>query len=111
MRTALIVAGMAIIAIIATPAAAWTYYLERDLGIRGFERLCRYSNDEVYSVNSIDLCPMSIDDSPPGFGQGIGFKAGEYQDGLTKVCVYDVLGQQKAIRIDNFELCPLSYDF
>lgn len=71
-------------------AFAWTYFLERDLGVEGLERYCRYSNGETYTVNNIDLCPMQIEESAPGFGKAVGFKSGEYQDGMTKVCVYDV---------------------
>ena len=51
-----------------------------------------------------------------GFGSSrstrmMGLKAGEYQDGMTKVCVYNVLGEQHAIRLNGMGLCPLTYDF
>lgn len=96
----------------AAPVLAMTYFLQSDLGINGFERHCRYSNGEVYSVNSSELCPMSIEVDGLDFGNAVtGFKAGEYDDGMTKVCVYDVLGSQRAVRVGLVELCPLTYDF
>lgn len=85
------------------PSFAWAYYLQEDLGVQGLVHLCRYGNGKVYTVNAIDLCPISIQDSAPGFGQGI--LHGEYQDGMTKVCVYDVLGEKKAIRLPSTSLC------
>ncbi len=30
---------------------------------------------------------------------------------MTKVCVYNVMGQKQALRIGSIELCPLSYNF
>ncbi len=108
------VLGIAVLTLIASssaPAFAFTYFLQQDLGTRGFQHLCRYSNGQVYSFNSPSLCPLSIQDSAPGFGQGTGFKQGEYRDGLTKVCVYSVLGQQRSIRISGTGLCPLTYPF
>ena len=92
-------------------AFAWTHNLEADLGVRGVMRYCKYSNGKVYAVNATDLCQISIEDSAPGFGQGHGFLKGEYQDGMTKVCVYDVLGEQKALRISSTSICPLSPEF
>ncbi len=93
------------------PSFAWTYYLQQDLGVQGLVHLCRYSNGKVYTVNATELCPLSIEDSAPGFGQGQGFLKGEYQDGMTKVCVYDVLGEKKAIRLPSTSLCSLDPTF
>lgn len=100
-----------IFAVTATPTFAWTYFFERDLGIEGFQRLCRYSNGEVYAFNTTDICPLQIEDSAPGFGNSLGFKSGEYMDGMSKICVYDVMGEERAIRIGGVELCPLNYQF
>lgn len=98
-----------------SPAGAISAFFQRDLGVKGFMRYCEFSDGNVYTVNSTELCPMSIDvGNSYSFGGGssvTGFKAGEYQDGMTKVCVYDVLGDQKAIRVDSFELCPLTQEF
>lgn len=99
------------ISILPVPALAWTYYLQEDLGVRGQVHLCKYSNGKVYTVNAIDLCPMSLEDSAAGFGQGQGFLEGEYQDGMTKVCFYQVLGEKKAIRLSSTSLCPLNQTF
>jgi hypothetical protein len=93
------------------PAFAWTYYLQGDLGVRGLVRYCKYSNGKIYTVNSIEICPISIEDSAPGFGQGQGFLIGEYQDGMTKVCIYDVLGEKRARRLPGTSLCPLNSQF
>ncbi len=103
-------------AIAAAPAFAGTYYLQSDLGVRGIYHFCQYNNGKVYSYNATELCPLSISDdvnnsasyTAPG---KVGFKVGEYQDGMTKVCVYNVMGQKAAIRIGSVELCPLNYNF
>jgi hypothetical protein len=95
----------------APPSLAMTYFLEDDLGVQGLQHVCRYSNDQNYSFNATQLCPLSVEDSASGLGEGTGFKQGEYQDGMTKVCVYSVLGQQKALRLNATDLCPLTYEF
>ena len=99
--------------LVPTSYAQMTYYLQRDLGVEGFQRNCQYSNGKVYAVNSTKMCPLSIQEEGylPQNSKTTGFKAGEYSDGLTKVCVYNVLGNQRAIRLNNTELCPLTYDF
>jgi hypothetical protein len=109
--TTIAITLMPVMIVAATPSLALTYFLEQDLGVEGFQHYCRYSNDRTYSVNATQLCPLSLQDTGPGIGEGTGFKQGEYRDGLTKVCVYSVLGHQKAIRIDGTDLCPLTYDF
>ncbi|WP_295530945.1 hypothetical protein [Novosphingobium sp. Chol11] len=89
-----------------------TYYLQKDLGVQGNQHFCKYSNGKVYSFNATELCQMSVeDDSITGSGRTTGLKSGEYQDGMTKICVYDVLGVKQALRIGSVELCPLSYQF
>ncbi|WP_397586621.1 hypothetical protein [Sphingobium fuliginis] len=94
-----------------TPLMAMTYFLQADLGVHNNQHLCRYSNGKVYSFNSTQLCELSIEDSSLSSGNSTGFKIGEYQDGMTKVCVYNVMGQKQALRIGSIELCPLSYNF
>lgn len=94
------------------PSQAMTYYFTRDLGLSGFQHLCEYSNGKTYSVNGTQMCPMSIEeDGIITNGSTPGFKAGEYQDGMTKVCVYNVMGSQRFLRINGMGLCPLSYNF
>lgn len=97
--------------VISVPALGSTYHLQTDLGVRGLMRHCKYSNGKVYTVNATDVCPISVEDSPPRFGQGHGFLKGEYQDGMTKVCVYDVLGERRAVRLPSTSLCPLNQQF
>jgi hypothetical protein len=103
--------NITLVFIFATNAHAWTHNLVEDLGVNGLMRYCKYSNGQVYAVNAIEICQISIEDSAPGFGQGQGFFKGEYQDGMTKVCVYDVLGEQRAIRINSTAICPLNPKF
>jgi hypothetical protein len=99
----------------AVPAQAMTYFLTNDLGISGFQHVCEYSDGKTYSVNSTQLCPMSVSvdgiDSPAGSPGMTGFKSGEYRDGMTKVCVYNVMGNTRSLRVGGVELCPLTYDF
>lgn len=96
---------------LATNAQAWTHNLVEDLGVHGVMRHCKYSNGQVYAVNAAELCQISMEDSAPGFGQGQGFFKGEYQDGMTKVCVYDVLGERRGIRVNSTSICPLNPKF
>ena len=110
--------GLAALAVVALAAAspAWSlnYNLSRDLGIHGLFHLCQYTDGNVYSFNATQLCPLQISDNgapTPAGGGVVGFKSGEYVDGMTKVCVYNVLGNLKSIRIGAIELCPQSYNF
>ncbi len=95
----------------AYPARAFNVYLSQDLGVDGLLRYCKYNNGKTYTFNSTDLCPLTLQTDPPGFGQGLGFLKGEYQDGLTKVCIYDVLGQRQGLRLQSTAICPLSSNF
>ena len=94
-------------------AQAMPVYLVKDHGVNGVVRNCQYSNGKIYSVNATDLCELSIEDGGPlpQSGQTLGFLSGESQDGMTKVCVYDVLGQRRAIRLNASALCPLNQKF
>lgn len=94
-------------------AHAIPVYLTKDLGVKGVMRYCQYSNGKIYTVNATELCEMSVEEGGPlpQSGQTVGFLAGEYQDGMTKVCVYDVLGEKKAIRLNSTSLCPLNQKF
>ena len=92
-------------------ATAWTHSLEQDLGVKGVMRYCKYSNGKVYAVNAAEICQISIEDSAPGFGEGHGSLIGEQADGMTKVCVYNVMGEKKGLRINSTSMCPLSPTF
>lgn len=93
------------------PVYSIEVFLKRDLGVSGFIRYCLYSNDKQYTVDSSDLCPLSIDIGLNLGKNQTGFLAGEYQDGMTKVCVYNVLGEQKAIRKSGISICSLTEKF
>ena len=95
----------------AKAARAWTYYLQRDLGIQGVEHLCRYSNGKIYAIPATELCDLSIEDSAPGFGTGTGFLKGNFMQGMSTVCVYDVLGEERAISLGGMGICPLTHNF
>ncbi len=92
------------------PSSGPEVYMTQDLGVHGLFHLCRYSDGRVYSFNATQLCPLNF--STPSLPSGVvGMKIGEYQDGMTKVCLYDVLGNREAIRISAAALCPLSHTF
>jgi hypothetical protein len=100
------------LAFFAYPASAIPYFLSQDLGIHGQFHLCKYSNGKVYSFNTTDLCPLQVnDEGPPASSKQQGFKSGEYQDGMTKVCVYNVMGRTEALRISSTSICPLNHEF
>jgi hypothetical protein len=102
---------LSFISLLPPHVSAWTHQLEQDLGVKGVMRYCKYSNGKIYTVNAAEICQISIEDSAPGFGQGTGFLKGEYQDGMTKVCVYDVMGEKKALRLSSTSICPLGPQF
>lgn len=91
------------------------YYFEKDLGVEGFIRHCQYSNDQVYTVQSTDICPMSVRDegisSYGGNSRYVGFSKGDYLEGMSKICVYDVLGDTQHVRFDATDICPPTYEF
>lgn len=98
--------------VFALPSAdAWTLFLQSDLGVRNNMRYCKYSDGKLYAFDSMTLCPMSIEGSAPGMGKGVGFLKGERIDGMTKLCVYDVLGEKKAKRLNSYDICPLTVNF
>lgn len=115
--SAIRILGASVLLFCAYSASALTYFLSQDIGVRGQFHLCKYTNGEVYSFNATDLCPLQVDDDgPANLGGGsstkqMGFKTGEYVDGMTKVCVYSVMGRTEAVRIGSVELCPLTYEF
>lgn len=96
----------------ASSVNAWTYYLERDAGVEGLVRNCEYTDGSVYTVNAVELCPLTIEDSGPSAQSSAhGVLSSEYQDGMTKVCIYNVMGNEKALRVGAAHLCPLTAEF
>jgi len=119
-KTSIVVIVSAAALAVASSANAMTYYLTQDDGVQNNQHICEYSNNRTYAYNATDLCPMSIEDGTPAaqpkdsYQQPTtitGFYKGEYQDGMTKVCIYSVLGREEAIRLGSAEICPTSYDF
>lgn len=101
----------------APPAFANTYFLQQDLGVHGLVHVCQYSNGRDYSFNATQLCPLQIEDDGPPQMNGpatntvTGFLSGQYMDGMTQVCVYNVLGSTEAIRLNGIGACPATYQF
>ena len=110
MRHTFALAGLMTLLVVSN-AEALPIFLSQDLGVKGLMRYCKYSNGKIYTVNATDLCELSIEDGMQSSGQATGFLAREYEDGMTKVCVYDVLGEKKALRLSSASLCPLNAKF
>ena len=41
----------------------------------------------------------------------MGFLKGERENGMNKICFYDVLWSTYTLNVKSYELCPLTYDF
>ena len=54
----------AAIACCAGPAFGITQLLMQDLGIKGTVHLCKYTDNNVYSVDATERCPLQFDDDP-----------------------------------------------
>ncbi|WP_341667609.1 hypothetical protein [Alcaligenes sp. SDU_A2] len=106
----LAIALFAILLPVSTPQA-WTINLQQDMGPRGLMRHCKYSDGRIHTVNATDLCPLTLQGSDSGMGRGKGFLKSDYPDGMTKVCVYDVLGGKNTLRLPATDICPLGADF
>ena len=48
---------------------------------------------------------------PADAGAVIGFLEGEREQGLSKICYYDVLGETYALTISSVSLCPINHQF
>lgn len=94
-----------------SPAVAWGGLVRQ--WVQGMNTVCAYSDGEQYMMDGLAMCPVSDQEAQPqGFSQhGMGMSAGEYQDNNSKVCVYEVFGERKFLRLDSTSLCPLSYQF
>jgi len=83
--------------------------LQSDLGVNGSIRYCRYSDGKVYTFNALDFCEMAINTND---AMGIGDLVGEKKsDDMNKICIYDVMGEKKSIRVSIVSLCPISQKF
>ena len=93
---------------------------ERD---QGLSKICFYDvlgESHTLNVSSVSLCPLNHDfeimpDVPVqrGYQSGgtTGFLQGEREQGLSKICYYDVLGETYALTINSVSLCPLNHQF
>lgn len=118
---AALVAGLAL-ATLALEAKAATGFLKGEMD-QGFSKVCFYDVlGETHTLNipSTKLCPLSYQfeviprapAQPPASGFGkTGFLNGEREQGFTKICYYDVLGEVYMITISSVKLCPLTYEF
>jgi hypothetical protein len=90
---------------------------------QGLSKVCFYDVlGETHTLNipSTKLCPLSyqfeviprMPAQPPAGPSGkTGFLKGEQEQGLTKICYYDVLGETYMITISSVKLCSLTYKF
>ncbi len=93
---------------------------ERD---EGLSKICFYDvlgETHTLNVSSVSLCPLSYNfDITPDVpaqrqyesGGKTGFLSGEREQGLSKICYYDVLGETYALTISSVMLCPLTHRF
>ena len=59
LRSVFVVATASLLA--ASPAFAITAFLRGNGDVQGLYRYCSYSNGETYTVNAVELCPMSVE--------------------------------------------------
>ena len=90
---------------------------------QGLSKICYYDvlgETHTLNVSSVSLCPLSQDfDIMPAIpasrgyqsGAKTGFLQGEREQGLSKICYYDVLGETYALTISSVSLCPINHQF
>ncbi len=88
-------------------------------GRYGAEKLCVGRDGKVYTESSRETClpfsyyeigPRDFIRRPQDVYPQSGLKVKEYVDGSIRICVYDILGKSKTIRMVNLEACPLTFD-
>lgn len=89
----------------------------------GMSKICFYDvlgETHTLNLSAVSLCPLSqnFDIMPEvpaerGYGSGgsTGYLQGERDQGLSKICYYDVLGETHALTISAVKLCPISHAF
>lgn len=107
---------------IAADAQAATGFLKGETS-EGLTKVCYYDVlGETHTLNlrSTRVCPVSYQFAvsprlparqPYASGGKTGFLKGEVQQGLSKLCYYDVLGETQVITIGGAQVCPVSYKF
>ena len=107
---------------IVNTAEAATGFLSGELN-EGLSKICLYDvlgETHTLNISSVSLCPLSRNfEAMPNIpkqrsinsGGKTGFLKGEREQGLSKICYYEVLGDTYAITINSIKLCPLNHRF
>jgi hypothetical protein len=114
----------AIVAVTSTNAIATTgFYKGQTAG--GMDKICFYDvlgEQHTINVPSYAICPLTYEfnvapaygspsASPPMRSGHIGFFKYEEDQGLAKICYYDVLGDTQAVTLNAVSICPSTYNF
>ena len=124
MRLFLVFAACSIglISLLPYTASAATGFLKSERE-QGLSKICFYDvlgETHTINVSSVSLCPLSqnfnvMPKAPAqrsyGSGGKTGFLKGEREQGLSKICFYDVLGETYALNVSAVSLCPLNHRF
>ena len=119
--TAVLTGGL-LLATLSSDAVAATGFLKGESN-EGMSKICFYDvlgETHTINISSVKLCPQThnfaITPNVPaqrGYGSGgkTGFLKGERAQGMSKICYYDVLGEDYALTISAVKLCPLNHRF
>jgi len=124
MKSTSVLATFSIVLLSLAPdtASAATGFLKGERE-QGLSKICFYDvlgETHTINVSSVSLCPLSqnFDVMPKapaqreyGSGGKTGFLKGEREQGLSKICFYDVLGETYALNVSSVSLCPLNHRF
>jgi hypothetical protein len=120
--TALAFVSLGLLSAVPHCASAATGFLKGEQA-QGLSKICFYDvlgETHTINVSSVSLCPLSRDfdiipkaREPQRYDSGgkTGFLKGERQQGLSKICYYDVLGETYALNVSSVSLCPLNHRF
>lgn len=103
--------GFAVLALTSAGAWAGNISLDTDYGVRGALHYCRYSNGKVYAFEAGKECPGTMAEPPDRGGRGTGYLKSEAHEGDSKLCIYNVSGMERSIRVTSFANCPLNQEF
>ena len=105
-----------------TDANAVTGFLKSE-SVQGLSKVCFYDvlgETHTLNVPLTGVCPVNYQfeviprepAKPPAIGSGkTGFFKREQEQGLTKICYYDVIGETHMITIGAVRQCPPTYTF
>ena len=105
---------------IVADASAVTGFLKSE-SVQGLSKVCFYDvlgETHTLNVPSTGVCPANYQfeaiprapAKPPADGK-TGFIKREQEQGLTKICFYDVIGETHMITISAVSQCPITYTF